>query len=151
MHSTTQCHALVLGTTGTTYIRQQQKYIGREKYEKNENKNKNKKQKQNKKTNKNKDENKTKNETTKTKGKSKKQPNRRVYTHIGGTMLGIWAVMGYSMFLSGTRSRWKARAPLHPAVVRMSQPRKTTLPLGHPGTTPHTATYYHFRRAICTR
>ena len=28
MHSTTQCHALVLGTTGTTYIRQQQKYIG---------------------------------------------------------------------------------------------------------------------------
>ena len=63
MHSTTQCHALVLGTTGTTYIRQQQKYIGREKYEINKNKNKNKKQKQNKKTNKNKDKNKTKNET----------------------------------------------------------------------------------------
>ena len=42
MHSTTQCHALVLGTTGTTYIRQQQKYIGREKYEINKNKNKNK-------------------------------------------------------------------------------------------------------------
>ena len=41
MHSTeTQCHALVLGTTGTTYIRQQQKYIGREKYEINKNKNK---------------------------------------------------------------------------------------------------------------
>ena len=49
MHSTTQCHALVLGTTGTTYIRQQQKYIGREKYEINKNKKKNKKQKQNKK------------------------------------------------------------------------------------------------------
>ena len=30
MHSTTQCHALVLGTTGTTYIRQQHKYVGRE-------------------------------------------------------------------------------------------------------------------------
>ena len=42
MHSTTQCHALVLGTTGTTYIRQQQKYIGREKYEIHKNKNKNK-------------------------------------------------------------------------------------------------------------
>ena len=63
MHSTTQCHALVLGTTGTTYIRPQQKNIGREKYE--TNKNKNKKQKQNKKTNKNKDKNKTKNETNK--------------------------------------------------------------------------------------
>ena len=70
MHSTTQCHALVLGMTGTTYIRQQQKYIGREKYEINKNKNKNRKQKQNKKTNKTKIKIKTKNETNKTKGKS---------------------------------------------------------------------------------
>ena len=83
MHSTTQCHALVLGTTGTTYIRQQQKYIGREKYEINKNKNKNKKQKQNKKTNKNKDKNKTKNETNKMKGKSKKHPNRKGEPKLG--------------------------------------------------------------------
>ena len=71
MHSTTQSHALVLGTTGTTYIRQQQKYIGREKYEINKNKNKKQKQNDDKKTNKNKDKNETKNETNKMKGKSK--------------------------------------------------------------------------------